>query len=245
VRCAKDPHTGLSDLVEFLAKEPTLCLSILRVTNSPLWLGARKVQSIKEACIRLGMINVLQIAKQELLRECYQLGDTQLDELSQAMWANATATATAARFLAQSVKLDSPLLHDAALFHNIGEIGLLSIVAKRQVAERGRPDFRNRVIDAYVEHHATLGARILEDFGVAREVVDVARLHHDIVALRRAGVDEKLGLVVQLAWEMALEQGFGYPCRDHRFDVTAICDQLGITVANARLTAVKAFSLLQ
>ena len=234
-----DPSHGVAEAIDVLANDPALVRGVLEAANSPAW-GSRRVGTLREACVRLGLAQLAMLARQVLLSDVYAIDDPLLTDLASAMWGNAVATSSGARALARELRLDPVALGNAALLHNIGEVAILGLVARSDVRERGQPSFRNMLIDTYVEYHEPVGANVLEGMGCSPFEVAMARHHHMPVRLEAVGIDPRCGLVNNLAWELAIQLGFSYPRRDRVVVLEEVCAQLGIQLEWAKRIVRKA-----
>ncbi|MEN0068551.1 MAG: HDOD domain-containing protein [Myxococcota bacterium] len=241
----RDPNLVMDDLIEVLTADPALVSSVLHVANSPFWIGARKVTTLRDACVRLGTTQLGEIAKQVLVGRAFQLNDPILGDLPGQMWSCAVGTAACARTLAPHVDLSPSVAHAAALLHNIGEIVVLANISAASLVERSHPGFRNQVIDAYVACHQDVGARVLHRMGVPQRVIEIARAHGVRKVPRNNEPSTRLELLCLLCWELTHKAGFTYPRRDHRFDPEPIAERLSLSLDTARTVVDEALSSLQ
>lgn len=241
----RSPGASFDSIGRLISRDPALVRRVLHVANSPMWLEGRPVESLRQACVRLGVTQLGQIAKQELLRRAYQIEDPLFASLAQRMWINTLATASCARTLAVELSMDPDAAYDAALFHNVGEILILGLVAQTPVLERRQPDFRKRVVDTYVQEHAALGAEVLRKLGMSVGTVAVAAHHERPLHAAAAGAPPALVRLINLSWELATEAGFSYPRRGHGFSVKDLCAALGVSPTIARKIARRSFDGIQ
>ena len=214
--------------------DPSLPNGIITATNAAYG-QEREVGSLREAIIRLGREEVRLTAREVLLASAYDLDDELFVDLGAALRDNHVATAAAARALAPLAKIDPILAGDTALLHNLGEIAALGVVESHVVKERGSRRFRTLVIDALVEHHERVGAEVLAAVGADPLLRQVAGCHHHIDTMNAIpGSTVRLTRLVLLAWELAKQSGYIYPCMGDAVQVGRLCRQLGVDEMHAR-----------
>lgn len=126
-----NPGAKYDEIAEKVAKDQTLSLKILRLVNSAHFGLARKVSSIDEAVIMLGMARLkTMVIASGVVGSVKSVEGLDLKQF----WSEAFFVATAARFFAEkSEKVDADMAFTVGLIHNIGR--LLLHISKPKLAQ--------------------------------------------------------------------------------------------------------------
>ncbi len=178
-----DEAASMSGIAEIAANDPGLTSQILRLANSPLFGVSRKVASLSQAVVNLGLQSVRSIAVSLSVYESF----TDLSKVPNfslaGFWWHSLCTAICGKGLAIRVGYPCPEeAFIAGILHDIGQLFLLKINASAwetivQVASSG-----NTVVEAekkvWGTDHATAGAELLERWRLPPLVCDAVRYHH-------------------------------------------------------------------
>lgn len=126
-----NPGAKYDEIAEKVAKDQTLSLKILRLVNSAHFGLSRKVSSIDEAVIMLGMARLkTMVIASGVVGSVKSVEGLDLKQF----WSEAFFVATAARFFAEKTdKVDADMAFTVGLIHNIGR--LLLHLSKPQLAQ--------------------------------------------------------------------------------------------------------------
>ncbi len=180
-----DPEVGLRDLTRLIGTDPALAAGVLKVANSPGFVGAQEFTSLQEAVTRLGLSEVGRVAGIVAARSLFQpqvkSEFTRFGPRFTSLFTEAIVTARAAGQLALSVRgarADQVFL--AGMLQDLGRaVALRSLAAA--VAQPGRPavpeDRLERVLEAV---HVEVGGEVHAEWGLPRFATLVAMRHHDL-----------------------------------------------------------------
>lgn len=116
-------HAEVSALQRLISKDQGLAARILQIANSPFYGMSGQINTVKEACVLLG-INTLR----HLTLACGVMDrfpadhDSDLDRRS--LWRHAVAVGIAARAVATHCRLDPDQAFTAGLLHDLGKLAL-------------------------------------------------------------------------------------------------------------------------
>ncbi len=117
-------NTNINALSELIHRDQTLAAHVLKVVNSPAFMGEQRVVSLKQAVMRLGLSNlrelVLAVAFQSRLFDI-----PRFEVFLQETWQFSAATAAYAREVAELCGLDRESGFLCGLLHNVGKPALL------------------------------------------------------------------------------------------------------------------------
>ncbi len=115
------PDPDLNAMADMISRDPGLAGGVLKILNSPFY-GGRKIGSISQAVMLLGMNTVTNIVNTLYLRDCMK--DNVSDEAWQIVtrfWDSAVDVAKACQLVAQRVRYPAPdQAYMLGLFHNVG-----------------------------------------------------------------------------------------------------------------------------
>jgi putative nucleotidyltransferase with HDIG domain len=205
---ARDPSADIDDLSRVIQTDAGLAARVLRVANSPA-LGRRSpARRVQEAIITVGLRKTCDILVAACAKRLYETASARAEQL----WNHALAVGVAAEALARvtgAVEVTSAFL--PGLFHDVGRAAfLLADAAAAEVIDdvvlNGYGD------DSYLERewygfdHAEAGAILVEDWGLALELCDAIRWHHDPSS---AGAAQEMAYVLNAADDLAYRIGCG------------------------------------
>lgn len=181
---AHDPDCSISVLAEKIERDPSLTANMLQMGNSAYFGHMKKISSVNDIIVRLGIESVKIIAITSasvgLLKsaqEAYALTNGQL-------WQHSYATAILASIIGRYAKVkDSPSLYTAALLHDVGKIVLNRPL---QVESYNHPELAAELSllgkEQLLLHtdHARVGMALLEKWGLPEAVSVPVGMHHTL-----------------------------------------------------------------
>jgi putative nucleotidyltransferase with HDIG domain len=186
---SSDATSSAADIEKVISVDPGFCARLLRVANSAYFGLPRKVTSIKEAVVLLGVRSIRNLA---LTVSCYNvfIGRTDADSLlRRELWRHSVLCALCSRSLA-SFGSTCPREEGfvAGLLHDIGKCVALSAVREEALAaiERQRaegiPSFTAERAEMGFDH-TEIGARLAEKWGLPAILVSAIEHHHSVELL--------------------------------------------------------------
>lgn len=176
------PDASLQKIGEKIRNDPSLTADILKLANSAGFVATRKVDTINEALIRIGLKNlknILLVASSKTILE-------QRFKKFEAIWAHCFKTAFYAKMIANTLKI--PATEDQAficgLLHDMGKIVLLSVDL----------DLTNKIAEIVTQHrirtttvieeisigisHSAIGQLIAEKWNFTEFLIQGIAYHH-------------------------------------------------------------------
>ncbi len=179
-----DPRSSAQDVVKVIQYDPSITADVLRLCNSSYFGLGRTVDSLREALVRIGFNQLLEII---LSRESVQLYEKACQgyDLDQgALWRHSVACALLSGIVAQRLNREaSPATFTAALLHDIGKTVLSQFVRDyfeevRDLTQKRRLSFVEAEREVLGIDHAELGGRITELWRFPQGIVSPIRYHH-------------------------------------------------------------------
>ncbi len=170
------------DEVSHVANEDmSLASQMLKIANSPMYMGRSKVATIKEAVIRLGAQQVINLVIAASQAAAHSSTNPALDHYMKELWIHSHCSALGARWLAYSCGMrgvaDETYL--AALLHDVGKLYLLKSMEKLVSAGVINSLFDDELIREIFEvMHVEQGYRMMQHWNFPAMYCDVIRDHH-------------------------------------------------------------------
>lgn len=182
-----DTEEGERELLKLIGKDPQISARIIGLSNTPMFGSSKKVSSISDAAMLLGINRVKSVAvgiavMSTLTR--HPMGKLKAQDL----WLHSMGVALAMRVLTRAMPLRTRPLEDeiflAGLLHDIGFLVLNYIDPKLSDALQDRlaanPEQAVQEIEADLLEigHAEMGAQLATHWDLPESVVAVLRFHH-------------------------------------------------------------------
>jgi putative nucleotidyltransferase with HDIG domain len=205
LKIAQDEECDFKALAGQIEKDPHLTANMLRMANSALFGHMKKIGSIKDIIVRLGLANVKLIAITSasiaLLRpskEAYGLGDG-------ALWRHSYATALLASIIGRYAAADNgATLYTAALLHDVGKV-VLDRPLRIEIFNREPPDREMDFVEFedFLLHtnHAKVGMALLESWGLPEDICVPVGYHHVPELLDSQGLPTRIVFLSNLLIE--------------------------------------------
>ena len=184
---ALDTDEGEAKLLELVQQDPLIAAKIIGLANSPMFGSSRKVHSVSDASMLLGLTRVKSVA----IAIATMSAVTKLPEgllKSGDLWLHSMAIALAMRAIASAMPARTRPVEDqiflAGLLHDIGYMALsyLDVGASNALHTRLRANPEGSVLQIEQEligmTHGDIGARLGLHWGLPEEIIAVMRYHH-------------------------------------------------------------------
>jgi len=202
----ENPQVSLSEVGNFILKDPALTSRILRVVNSPICGFPGRISTISQALILLG----LNVVKGMLL------GVSVVDVMKKVMvglWEHSIGCAVTARIISQ--RKASGYLEEvavAALLHDIGKVVLglkFSDRYEKIIADAGSKGIFifDSEMNYFTVNHAAVGAWLTEKWKFPRSLAEVIEYHHKPHLSKNVPVQ---AAIVHLSDILVRAKGFGF-----------------------------------
>lgn len=204
-----DPDYRHDEVAKLLATDPGVASDVLRMANSALLGGLRKVGSISEAIVRLGIRQVRTLVIGRGMID--SIGQQKIADLDMSyFWRRSLATAVLSSRIAEELgRIPRDIAFTGGLLADIGIIVLARALPVeyaailRQYAPRGGGDMIIHEIEHFGGSHADVSAFALQDWSVPADVVQAVRLHHDTDITDAPELVTKLARIINAAGEIA------------------------------------------
>jgi putative nucleotidyltransferase with HDIG domain len=199
----QDPNITAGDVGRLIELDPSLTVSLLRLVNSPFFGMRRQIAGVSDAVMVLGMGAVRRMVLSLAAATPLRLPGIDAD-FARNQWHHMVSCAALARRLIDGDPAASELAFTAGLLHDMGQVHLLQLHGAQYVALHADvSDDAMCAVEAshFGQAHDSLGADLLEQWGLPQPIADAARHHHTTSAL------SQLTLVAQAVWVANLMAG--------------------------------------
>ena len=180
-----EPDLSLSQLSRVVSQDPAFSAAILKVANSPAYMGAQETQTLRDAVARLGLTEVGRVAGMVSARSLFQPQVRSEFAVFGSRWndifAESVAAARGAAWLCMRVKRarsDHAFL--AGILHDLGRSVALRSIAALSLSEQSF-ELEGTEIDRVVERvHVEIGGEVHVDWNLPRFPTLVAMRHHEL-----------------------------------------------------------------
>ena len=172
----------LSDL---LHRDQALAGHVLRVANSAAFGGDVPIQSIQQALIRIGLVQMREIVVTVALHgKVFRSGSHQ--DLIAELWRHSTIAGLYAKEIARHLRSNVESAFVCGLLHDVGKPVVLGMVLDL-CRETGEPATPATCIAALDEFHTRVGRLLAERWALPEPVLDSITFHHETEAAAQLG----------------------------------------------------------
>lgn len=225
----KDSETcSMDQIAQVIMEDQTLASRVLQASNSAFFGGLKKVETISQALVRLGMAQVTSLAMAASQASAHHAQNPMLAQQMQNLWIRSLACAFGARWLASKTghqdQTEEAFL--AGLLHDLGELFLLKVL-DRMVNRSDDPlplsePLMREILSAM---HNDIGHRLMGKWELPTRYAIIARDHH----LNEVDEHNELLLMIRLMDHACDKLGLGGPAkRDIALAATIEAKMLGI-----------------
>jgi len=181
-----DERVGPADVADLVQYDPAVASSVLRLANTAAYGGWSRIDSLRDAVVRLGLAKVLDIALADYLHRLkmspgiYELAENDL-------WVHSAAASLAVRALMkerpQAGIPETAAI--AALVHDIGKLVMVrylkaDVAAILSLRDRKGITFVEAERELFGTDHAEVGGAIAERWSFPSEIREAIACHHQV-----------------------------------------------------------------
>ncbi|MFH1029512.1 MAG: HDOD domain-containing protein [Pseudomonadota bacterium] len=171
----------VDEVAQVANEDMSLASQMLKIANSPMYMGRSKVATIKEAVIRLGAQQVINLVIAASQASVHSSVNPALDHYMKELWLHSHGCALGAKWLAHSCGMrgvaDETYL--AALLHDVGKLYLLKSIERLVTAGVINSMFDDELImEIFEVMHVEQGYRLMQHWNFPSMYCDVIRDHH-------------------------------------------------------------------
>lgn len=181
--------TDAAKLSSVIHRDQTIASNVLRVANSVAYAGQVPCSSLQQACSRLGLRVITDIATAVAVRGRMFAGAGHADLLA-SLWKHSVLAGFFSKEIARLRRRNVEIAFLCGLLHDIGKAVLLNSAK----ASSGMPV--DEVLGALEEHHVVAGALLAREWRLADQLIEAIECHH---AVERATRFQDVAMTVAYA----------------------------------------------
>ncbi len=213
IKLIDDPFSSIEDIRRSISGDQSLIASILRVANSAFYGVGRKIDTISEAILIMGLDTVKTIALAVCTKELYK----NFGIIEQKLWEHSIGVSLLAGILANegfNIKRDEAIV--AGLLHDIGKTVMNNSNPDKffeltQMVYNERVNYKDIEMDFFGFGHADVGYLLAQKWEFSDTLCEVIKNHHncDYYESRQQDIYD-LCLIVALSDAICVRLGIGY-----------------------------------
>lgn len=161
--------------------DQALTAQMLKMANTAFFRGLSKVETVRDAIVRLGLQQVSQIVMLVTQKKIFKSNDSYIQELMEKLWRHSVGTAMGSSWLAKKCGYHqlANQAFVAGLLHDIGKLFLLTVI--ELVREDKGSEFNPSkafFLDVMDNLHTEQGYELTQNWNLPETYCLVARDHH-------------------------------------------------------------------
>lgn len=198
--------TGIGEIAQLIKTDAAITAKLLSIANSNFYRGLSRIDNLNDALMRIGLNEARRYVLAMVNRNAYRGGRSTTAQYAESTWQHSLATATAARMLAEALKLPSPdKFYTLGLMHEIGVSVILAAVD--EAGKKGAEVTAELICELVHDLHEEVGAYIARRWRMPEEFEQAVATHHKETA-DLGGAEAKVLLVAEgVAEELGITHG--------------------------------------
>ena len=121
-----DDAVDAESICDVVGSDPAIAAKIIMISNSALYAGQAKIETLKQAVVRLGFETTRKLVLTYAVKELFRDRNVAMRAQMKTLWKHSQQVASLARLLAQKLDgFDPEQAQLAGLVHDLGEVALL------------------------------------------------------------------------------------------------------------------------
>ncbi|WP_022668197.1 HDOD domain-containing protein [Desulfospira joergensenii] len=174
-------NMDFSKLTRLVSRDITLTGQILKTANSPFYRGLGDVETLKDAVLRLGQHEMVNIIMQEMHKNNFKSEIPQIRSYQTRLWNHSLSCAMGSLWTVKYLALNDliPRAFISGLLHDMGQLYLLTAIEKLLISEtesfKPPPQLIEKILASL---HPSLGYNLLTKWNLPDPYRIIARDHH-------------------------------------------------------------------
>lgn len=194
---SRNPKVGAADYAKVVEVDPVLAKEVLALANSSYFGAQIKCSSLAQAMVRIGIREVERTALMQAFKaKMFRVHGH--NEMVLQLSRHGLAAALAAQSLARLLQTSAEDAYLGGLFHDIGKLALLGIVAKVQRSLMKTAP-KSLLLETFDVFHIPMGVLGCRKWELPEPVIRATANHHNPAAAVREKLDQAVYLGNQIA----------------------------------------------
>jgi HD-like signal output (HDOD) protein len=176
-----EPSTDIFDVVRTINEDQALAAQVLRMANSPSYMGRNKCETIKSAAIRLGARQITNLAMAASHASLHASENPIVNDVMQDLWLHSHACALGCKSVALNTGQQNlaDQAYMAGLLHDIGKLYLLKALERIIInGELAIVLERELLLSVFSDMHVDFGCRLMDHWNLPDIYRTVVADHH-------------------------------------------------------------------
>lgn len=176
-----NPDTNIDDVVRTINEDQSLAAQVLRMANSPVFMGLSNMETIKSSVVRLGSRQVANLAMTAAQASLHVSNNSVANTLMQELYSHSNACAIGCWWVAQNSghRDVAEQAYMAGLLHDIGKLYLLKALESLDDTTDPAVTLDRRVfVGVFSELHIEEGCRIMDHWNLPPIYRAIVANHH-------------------------------------------------------------------
>lgn len=181
LRLLNDPDMEIDDVVRMIHEDQVLSAQVLKMSNSPAYMGRSRCETIRDSALRLGTRQITSLAMAASQASLHTSVHPVVNDVMQDLWLHSHACALGCWAIALKTGHQniSDQAYMAGLLHDIGKLYILKAL------ERISKDSGNNIVlerglllDVFSEMHVEMGCRLMDYWNIPSVYRAIVANHH-------------------------------------------------------------------
>jgi len=197
-----DPEVDIREVEKVIGNDQSLVTKLIKISNSALYSGLQRVESLSQALARLGARTTKSLILSTSMQAYFFRNNPGMKTWGQSLWQHAAECGTAARRIAVAAGYDDPeKAFVGGVLHDIGKLVLLLVsgdIYRRIQSLKKRESLRDHEAEKRIlkTDHMEIGELLMEKWNMPASAKACVKFHHHV---ERAGTDPSLVRIVAYA----------------------------------------------
>jgi HD-like signal output (HDOD) protein len=171
---------SIAQVAQMIIEDQALSSHVLRMANSAFFSGLSKVTIIRDAIVRLGARQVMNIVTVVTQSQQYCTKDRTIAAYMQTLWKHALGCALGTKWFAEKTGYKELAQEGllAGLLHDIGQLFLLKVLEDIQMTEPGLALSTPVILEVLQHMHVEQGTMLMQHWNIPDLYGEIVRQHH-------------------------------------------------------------------
>ena len=207
LRISQQPEASFEEVVGLLEQDSLIAGRVMRIVQSPIYVGAMKTTSLHDALVRLGLRTLRDIVM-EIAMNLKVFRSEEYSDTMELLRRHSSATAHLAKLISRYTTIEGDYAFLAGLLHDVGIAGTLLAFCERFASKPGRrrPPDLIAIWPALDRVHEQAAELMGKHWSLPPDLQMAIGAHHQVMI---QGFAHPLAATVALANELAHDLGHG------------------------------------
>jgi len=226
----ESPDYKTDEVISLATEDQSLAGQILKVANSPVYVGRVRTETIKDAVIRLGARQVSNLAMTASQAGMHVSESPMLNSFMQSLWLHSHACAFGCRTLARLAGYAQfeDQAYMAGLLHDVGKLYLLKALERLNVKGVATAALEeDLLLEIFDELHVEQGCRLMQHWNLPKVYQDIVANHH----AAKFDTSDTMMAILRLVNAACHLKGIG-PVKDDAIDIYQLPETVLLQLGN-------------